>query len=217
MSIKKFIIAIVILVIAISAYWVVDRREFQLGRQSEVEEIIPEPKIEHDRQAAKEDLPTIRSDGEPPREIVHSIYDNNLEYRQKAQAAAESYITPFTSDSIRRWRPVLVDPSDFLSGSYLDIGSVPETIQISPFPDISFTAVQSNYTIMESIESASWEGVIVGSDDGRIELNIVGGVDNPAFVIKIYYGPQIISISPTEAPDVYVAIEGNPFQPEPTL
>lgn len=154
---------------------------------------------------------------EAPREIVKSIYDYDLEYRTNAQAAAERMVAPFSPDSVMRWRPVRIEPASILTGSYLEAGSMPKSFQISPFPDTTFTVTETKYSIRDFTESVSWKGAIVGSDDGRVEISIVGGVDNPAFVIKIRNETQIISISPTEMPGAYIAIEGNPYQPEATL
>jgi len=148
-----------------------------------------------------------------PREIVNSIYDYDLDYRINAQAAAERKVAPFSPDSVLRWRPVRIKPASILTGNYLEEESMPKSFQVTPFPDITVTVIEIKYTIMDHIEQASWEGAIVGSDHGRVEISIVGGVDNPAFVIKIINETQIISISPTEMPGAYVAIEGNPHQP----
>jgi len=160
----------------------------------------------------------VRPDGEEmPQEIVRSIYDYDLDYREAAQQAADSHIALFSSDSVTRYRPVRLEPSNFLTGSYLDEGSVATSFSISPFPDTTFTVVATKYTIREYTESASWEGAIVGSDDGRVLIKIIGGVDDPGFIIKITNGPQVISIVPTLTTDAYIALEGNPHRPPPTL
>lgn len=103
--------------------------------------------------------------------------------------------------------------AEFAVGRPLEEGSVPQSFTISPFPDQMFTVVETKYTIREKTASASWVGKIVGTDDGRIEMGIVGRVEQPGFVIKIFDGPQTIAILPTDMPDVYVSLEGNPNAP----
>jgi hypothetical protein len=148
---------------------------------------------------------------------VQSIYGYELDYRQKAQAAAEEYVAALSSEMILRWRAVRIDPANFLTGSYLINGSMPKTFQISPFPDTVFIVSETDYTIWEINESASWKGSIVGSDDGRVEISIVGGVTSPGFVIRIFDGPSVIGIAPLEGADQYIAMEGNPHAPAAIL
>jgi len=147
---------------------------------------------------------------ELPQEIIRSIYDYDLDFQQIAQAAAERVIEPFNPDSFSRWRPVRLETASFLTGSYLADGSIKKTFQISPFPESIFTVVEKSYKIYGVQEQVSWEGSIVGTDNGTVHLAIVGGVDNPGFMFTIRNGPQIISVSPTETTNAYVAIEANP-------
>lgn len=156
---------------------------------------------------------------ESPQEIIRSIYDFDRGFQESAQAAAEGFIAPFSPGSVIRWRPVRLEPGNFLTGSYLEDGSMRSSFQITPFPEAVFKVVEKKYTIRDWIESAHWEGSIVGSiyEYERVDITVVGGVDSPKFIIKIINGPQIISIVPTDTPDVYVAIEANPNRPPSTL
>jgi len=158
----------------------------------------------------------LETNSQPP-EILKSIYEFDRDYQETAQRAAENYVALFWPGSVVRWRPVRLETEAFLSGSYLDDGAITTSFKISPFPDTVFTVVEDKYTIMKGAESLFWEGSIVGSDYGRVEITIVGGTETPGFIIRIIDGSKIFSIAPTETPDVYVALEGNPHQPTPTL
>ena len=150
-------------------------------------------------------------------ELIGSVHDYGLQFRETAHRAAEELVGGFDPISMVRWRSVRLDPTEILDGSYLDKGAMPKSFQITPFPDTTFTVVESRYTIRSFTESAVWEGTVSGTDSGRVEISIVGGIDDPAFVIKIFNHPQFVSISATGPENAYVAIEGNPFQPEATL
>lgn len=147
--------------------------------------------------------------GEDRREMIRSIYDADLGFRKAAQQASEDYVARLDSERFTRWQAVRIEPDKFLDGSYLDEGSVPGSFTISPFPDETFVIAETKYTIRDAAESVSWAGEIVGTDAGRIEISIVGG-KQPGFVIRIFNGPQIIAILPTQMPGVYVSLEGNP-------
>lgn len=148
-----------------------------------------------------------------PKELVRSIYDYDLSYRQQAEAAAESMISYFDPKSYLRWTPVRLEPNSILQGDYLREGAMPQVVRVSPFPDVTYTATQTEYTIREFIDSAKWKGAIVGTDSGRIEITIVGGSRNPTMSIRIIDVPQSFGITPTDVPNTYVAIEANPNQP----
>jgi hypothetical protein len=169
----------------------------------EKETTLPEPAAE------VESIVSLEGE-ELPQEIIRSIYDYDLDFQQTAQAAAERVIEPFNPDSFSRWRPVRLETASFLTGSYLEDGSIKKTFQISPFPETIFTVVEKSYKIYGVQEQVTWEGSIVGTDNGTVHLAIVGGVDNPGFMFKIRNGPQIISVSPTDTSSAYVAIEANP-------
>jgi len=149
-------------------------------------------------------------------EFAQSIYNFDLDYQQRAQAAAEAYVAPWGTDAVLRWRPLYVDPKSILLTSHLQPGAMPERLVISPFDDLIFEAVRTEYLIFEKIESAQWHGKLVGAHSGRVSLGIVGGETNPGFVLKIIVGPDeqpmVYSIIPTMESDVYVAVEGNPHQ-----
>jgi len=145
-----------------------------------------------------------------------SIYNFDLDYQQRAQLAAEAYVTPMGSDAVLRWRPLYVDPKSILQTSYLQPDAMPERLVISPFDDLIFEAVRTEYEVFGAIESAQWQGKLVGSYSGNVTIGIVSGEPNPEFVLKIIVGPDehpmIYSIIPTFESDVYLAIEGNPHQ-----
>lgn len=145
-----------------------------------------------------------------------SIYNFDLDYRQRAQLAAEAYLAPWGADAVSRWRPLHVDPKSILLTSYMKPDAMPERIVISPFDDLIFEAVRTEYEVFEAIESAQWQGKLVGSHSGNVTIAIVSGEPNPDFVLKIIVGPDehpmVYSIVPTFESDVYVAIEGNPHQ-----
>ena len=172
--------------------------------------------------AAEADIfkaPVARSPDRPGRsavEFAQSIYIFDLEYQERAQVAAETYLASFGSDAVLRWRPLHVNPRSILLTSYMQPGAMPERLILSPFEELTFEAVQTDYRIREKLESAGWQGRLVGAHSGRVNLDIVGGETNPSFVLKIISGPDeqpmVYSIIPTFESDVYVAIEGNPHQ-----
>lgn len=152
---------------------------------------------------------------ENPREMVGSIYDADLAFRKAAQLASEDLVARLDPERFMRWQAVHIEPDEFLEGSYLVAGSVPRSFTISPFPDLTFTVVETDYTVRDETESASWTGKIVGTDVGTVDISIVGGVEQPGFEIRIFNNPQIIAIVSTEMPGVYVSMEGNPHAPPP--
>lgn len=151
---------------------------------------------------------------ENPREMLGSIYDADLAFRKAAQSASEDFVARLFPGAFTRWQAVHIDPDEFLTGSYLEEGSVPQSFTISPFPDQTFTVVETKYNIWDETESASWTGKLVATDDGTVDIGIVG-VEQPGFVIRIFNGPQTIEILPTEMPEVYVSVELNPHGPVP--
>ncbi|MDJ0709587.1 MAG: hypothetical protein QNJ14_04310 [Woeseiaceae bacterium] len=150
-----------------------------------------------------------------PKELVSSIYDRGLEFREMATSAAENLIQHYPRESYNRWAPVRIDPFSIMNGSYLDEGAMPETISVTPFPDVSFVADQTRYTVMEESHGAVWRGKIRGSDVGEIEVSIVSAFETPAFVIRVMNFPNpTIVIAPTgenpvDSPDLYMAVESN--------
>ena len=152
-------------------------------------------------------------DNSPPQELIKSIYDYDSTFSQSAQAAAQDMVSYYDRNSYLRWQSVHLDPKLILKGDYLKDGAMPKTLQISPFPDTTFVATQTQYNIMEHIASAIWTGSIEGSESGTVKITIVGGRENPGFVVRIFNGPQSIGISRVEKHTSYVAVESNPHQP----
>lgn len=167
-------------------------------------------------QEASIELEQPSSGEETPKEFVESIYDFGLEYRVVAIKAAEDMIQHYDRDSYLRWKAISIDPDSHLAGSYLKDGAMPKSIAVTPFPDVSIVADQTDYQVMEHIQSAIWTGSIRGTESGQVEISIVGGVGNPGFVIRFLNYPNLINIYPTEdVADVYIAVEGNPNQRYP--
>lgn len=158
---------------------------------------------------------SIREDA--PQEIVKSVHDNDLEFRTAAESAAEQKVSMFSPESVSRWRPVRLDPESILNGDLLEPGSMPNTIKISPFPDTTYVVSETKYTIRKHTGSISWTGKISGIENGTVEIHARGSVNSPTFSIKIFDPPRFFSITPTETDDAYLAIEGNPHQPDATL
>ena len=148
----------------------------------------------------------------PPLEIIRSIYDYDRDFQEAALAATNRVIANYRNDPdiLSRWKPVRLETANFLAGNYLDDGSIKKSFQISPFPDMTFTVVEKRYRILQKQRMLSWEGSIVGSDNGTVTLAIVPGKDTPWFSFKIRNGPQIISITSTDHPNTHVAMEINP-------
>lgn len=160
---------------------------------------------------SKESVEKNRED-DAPNELVRSIYDFDLAYSSKAVKAAEDLMQHHVREGYVRFEPIYVDPFSHLRGSYLEDGSMPTSISITPFQDISIVADQLDYQIMGHIQAAIWIGKIRGTENGQVEISIVGGETTPGFVIRFRNYPRLVSIYPTETDDVYIAVEGNPNQ-----
>lgn len=147
-------------------------------------------------------------------QIADDIYDRDLAYRTRALASAENTMQHYDPDSYLRWRALNIEPGEHISGSYLSDNAMPKSISLTPFPDVSVIADQTNYQIFESSNGAIWTGKIRGPDNGSVEISIAGGESDPGFVIRFRNYSKIISIFPTDddTGDVYVAVEGNPHQ-----
>lgn len=131
----------------------------------------------------------------------------------RAQAAAEDIVSYFDPNSYVRWRPLRLVPEAILVGDYRQKDAVRSRIKVSPFPDTSFLATKTSYTVDESTESAIWIGNLEGTLAGRIEITILAGFSPPQFIIRIFNSPQTIGISPTDdTANGYVAVERNPHQ-----
>jgi len=149
--------------------------------------------------AAKDEVP----------ELVGSIYSREIGYRAKATKAAEDMMQHFHPDSYLRWEPISIEPIDILTGDFLVDGTMPSSISVSPFADVSVVADQERYLIMEASNSAIWSGKIRGSENGRVEISIVD-VDGPVFTVRFRNYSSAISLLQSETPNFYVAIEANP-------
>ena len=150
-----------------------------------------------------------------PIELVSSIYDFDVDYRLKAIEAAEGAVQYTDRDSYSRYNAISIDPKLILLGNYMEHGAMPLSISLTPFQDISIVADQTDYRIIEESQGAIWIGSIRGTEVGQVELTIVGGIDNPAFGIRILNFPNVISMYQTEVSDVYIAIEANPYKKYP--
>jgi hypothetical protein len=149
-------------------------------------------------------------------EIVHSIFDYDVEYQERARAAVEELMYHRPQDSYVRWRPVRVVPREVLRDEILSDNAMPEALKITAFHDFAVSARKVRYTYFEHLGSAIWEGVIPGIENSRVEITIVDATDKLmkteeriGFVIKVWHPPKHFYISPTEDLDVYVAIEGH--------
>lgn len=142
-------------------------------------------------------------------EIVRSIYDFDRDFTDAAQQAAEQYIAVIPHTYISRWKAISLDVESFLSGSYLEDGAIARKFILTPFPDKSFVVTESTVSVMEDVESVVWRGILDGTQGGRVEITIVGGIDNPYISMKIFEDNELYSIVPTEVPGAYVAIKGN--------
>jgi len=204
--------AIVIAIVGILSwrYWP-DRSQLPPSAVSETRHNgdMAEPTVDE----ASTDLEQPSSGEEATKELVESIYDFGLEYRARAVKAAEDRMQHYDRDSYLRWEPISIDPASHLTGSYLKNGAMPESIAITPFPDISIVADQVDYHVMEHIQGAIWKGSIRGTENGQVEISIVGGVETPGFVIRFLNYPSLVNIHPTDdSGDFYIAVEGNPNQ-----
>ena len=148
--------------------------------------------------------------GSQPLEFAESIYSFDLNFRQRAQQAAENAIAQYSPESLTRWRPMRFEPSEFISGDYLDENSIPISFQVTPFPDATFTVFRTKLLVMERTESVIWEGNLGDGTDTKVEMTIVGGAEMPGVILKIIQGTHVFSLVPTDEPNVYVALENNP-------
>jgi len=178
------------------------------ARRAENEGFI-ESGIDSENQFAAEDLSSPQ--------LVRSIHESDKGVREAAQHAAENFVKNFEVGQLLRWEPVRISPYEFLNGSYLKQGSVPRMFEISLFRNLNFVVSETKYEISEHIAAATWTGVIGGNQDSRVEIGIVGGIDQPGFLIKIAIGTQRFSVQPTDTRDIYVAMEINPNGPTPAF
>lgn len=148
-------------------------------------------------------------------EIIHSIFDYDVAYQERARAAVEEMMYHWPQDSYVRWRPVRIVPSEVLQGEMASDNAMPTSLQLTVFPDIVVKARKTSYSYFENVGGAIWEGVIPDVAHSKVEITIVDATDKllskeerVGFVIRIWNPPKHFYISPTDDPDVYVAIEG---------
>jgi len=147
-------------------------------------------------------------------ELIHAIAEYDVEYQVRANSVAQDLMQHWPEESYIRWRPVRIEPRSFLSRSHMDDGAMPNTISITPFPDVTIVADVSDYMIIDANDDAIWKGQIRGADGGYVEVTIVGEVDNPSFSIRISSTRHSFNIFSTDVPEVYVAMEINPNCPQ---
>ena len=84
-----------------------------------------------------------------PQEIIKSVYDYDLEFRQRTEEAAERKVSEYDPNGYVRWRAVRIEPKTILRYSHLKSGAMPESIKLSLFPDKTYIAKETEYTIFE--------------------------------------------------------------------
>jgi hypothetical protein len=148
-------------------------------------------------------------------EIIHSIFDYDVAYQERARAAVEEMMYHWPQNSYVRWRPVRIVPSEVLQEEMSSHNAMPAMLQLTVFHDIILSARKTRYTYFEETGDSIWEGVVPGIDLSRVEITIVDTTDKLlnteeriGFVIRIWRPPKHFYIFPTEDPDAYVAIEG---------
>ena len=148
-------------------------------------------------------------------EIVHSIFDYDIEYQERARSVVAEMMYHWREDSYVRWRPVRIVPREVLQEEFLSDDAMPESLRLTIFPDMIVSAERTRYNYIEATGGAIWEGVIPGSEFSRVRIGIVDMTDKLtkseeriAFVINIWDPPRNFSILPTDDLDVYVAVEG---------
>lgn len=148
-------------------------------------------------------------------EIIHSIFDYDVAYQERARAAVEEMMYHWSQDSYVRRRPVRIIPNEVLEDESSSDGAMPEMLQLTVFPDVILSARKTRYTYIDKTGDSIWEGVVQGNDLSRVEITIVdttdkllNGEERIGFVIRIWHPPKHFYVLGTEDPDVYVAIEG---------
>jgi len=148
-------------------------------------------------------------------EIVHSIYEYDIEYQERARVVAAEMMSHWPEESYVRWRPVRIDPKQVLQEKTISENALPEFIQLTVFPDLIVNAQYTSYFFDDASGGAIWRGVIPGFELSWVEIGIVDLTDKLAstedrlsFVIRIGNPPRHYYVSPTDDLDVYVAIEG---------
>ena len=148
-------------------------------------------------------------------EIIHSIFDYDVAYQERARAAVEKKMYHWPQHSYVRWRPVRVIPDEVLQDEIASDNALPEMLQLTVFPDVILEVRKTRYTYFEETGDSIWEGVVPGIKHSRVEIAIVdmtdrllSGEERIGFVIKIWQPPKHFYVLGTDDLDVYVAIEG---------
>lgn len=144
----------------------------------------------------------------PHQEIVHSISEYGIEYKDRARVVSEEMMSHWPAESYLRWRPVRIEPSEVLRDDILSASAMPQFLSLTPFPDVTLVAQRASYLPIESTGGAIWEGVIPTSETSNVRVNIVSATGHIAFAVEIWDPPKKYYIFATDSPDVYVAIEG---------
>ncbi len=155
------------------------------------------------------------SPGEP-KEIIRSLSDADRDFRDLALAEVERYIRDFDADgdSVLRWESVWIDEGDLIAGSLLDAGAVATEFRISPFPQLSFKATQTEYRVWEVNNQASWHGVLDDGSAGSIHVTIQSDEQGrPLFLFRLRTAQHDIAVAPTNVYGVYIAMDANRHGP----
>lgn len=150
----------------------------------------------------------------PAKEVVHSIFEFDFEYQERARSVVAEMMSHMGDDTYVRWRPIRIEPREILQAKIIGYSAMPESLQLTVFPDTIVSAQRTRYTFREATGNAIWEGVIPGFENSRVEITIVDMTDRfaktderIAFVIRIWDPPRQYAILPTDDLDIYVAVE----------
>lgn len=151
----------------------------------------------------------------PGEEIIHSIYEYDFEYQERARAVAAAKMYHWGEDSYVRWRPIRIEPREVLQDEISSDNAMPISLQLTVFPDLIVNAQRERYTYIKATGDAIWNGVIPGFELSGVEITIVDMTDKLAnteerisFVIRIWDPPRHWYIYPADDLNTYVAIEG---------
>jgi len=147
-----------------------------------------------------------------PKEILRSLDDADRGFRDSALAEVERYIQDFDADgnSVLRWQPVWIDEGDLVAGNHLDEGAVASEFRISPFPQLSFKATQTEYRVWEVNNQASWHGVLDDGDAGSIHVTVQSDEQGrPVFLFRLRTEQHDIAVAATNVYGAYIAMDAN--------
>jgi hypothetical protein len=140
-------------------------------------------------------------------ELVHSIKEYDIEYQSRAEAVTNELMQHWPKESYVRWRPVRIDPSEFLNGDSLVFGAMPTSLRLSPFPDVELNVHLTKFNAVDHMDAAAWTGEVVNSRSSYVRISLIGMRVGPAFLIKIWNPPNKYQLFATDSLDVYVAVE----------